>query len=238
MMDELTDVEKIYYAAVGDNGIAAFAYRTSRALKSSLRRLYKRMQEMQDDYHFEDISLVFGPGKGFVMCWPTLDNAYWGSLINQESIGEDINSLDFVRHVALGVDGDYIILHSSGVQYSVENYPMLESIIDDKSPSENITLQFVALNPWKANEFLLIVDNDTAFFALNSSLEAVVAENLRELDITCNSLIRHNPTRTVAAPRNINNKKFLDGVMDHIVGGAVSGIVGTVVQGIASCTVM
>ncbi|GKT48741.1 uncharacterized protein ColSpa_08922 [Colletotrichum spaethianum] len=180
--------------------------------------------------------------KGYVICWPTINAANWNNLINQDSIGNDIKSLDRVRHVALGVNGSHIILHGTNRwRYAISsNYPVLDAIMDNLSGSMNVT--FVALNPWKANEFLLIVDNDTAYFALDSRLENIVTENLRELGIDCNSVVKYNPTRTVAKPRpipNIKNKEFLREMLGHAFGGTVGAVAASVITGLGlSCTVM
>ncbi|RSL86547.1 hypothetical protein CEP51_002768 [Fusarium floridanum] len=102
-------------------------------------------------------------------------------------------------------------------------------------------ITFVALNPWVAGEFFLILDNDTAFFAVHPSLEAEVTEILREQGIECNALVKHNPTRTVAKRKpaiNVKNKDFMKELLGHAFGGSVGAVVGAVITGMSSCSVM
>ncbi|RSL94057.1 hypothetical protein CDV31_014471 [Fusarium ambrosium] len=248
MMNHLTNVQKIYYVAVDHENDGVFGYKDhngevwhweANAIKTKYPALYGKLNdEKPSGVSRSDISLVFGPGS-YATCFPTVNGAHWLNIHSRCKFRVEENNR--VRHVALGVDNDFIVLYEgSGFYYAVEtNYPILDSILDNVEAGTTIT--FVALNPWVAGQFFLILDNDTAFFAVNPSLEDEVAEILREQGIVCNALVKYNPTRTVAKRKpaiNVKNKDFMKELLGHAFGGSVGAVVGSVITGMSSCSVM
>ncbi|RSL55353.1 hypothetical protein CEP54_009399 [Fusarium duplospermum] len=249
MMEHLTNVQKIYYVAVDQENDGVFGYEDrngkvwhweANAIKTKYSTLYGKLNdEKPSEVHRSDISVVFGPGS-YVTCRPTLNGADWRNLYPQ--CASCIKEKNKVRHVALGVDNDYIVLHEGrGFLYAItRNYPILDSILDNVVGSGS-TITFVALNPFVAGQFFLILDNDTAFFAVHPSLEGEVAEILREQGIACNALVKYNPTRTVSKSKpviNVKNKDFMKELLGHAFGGSVGAVVGQVIAGMSSCSVM
>ncbi|RMJ19305.1 hypothetical protein CDV36_001020 [Fusarium kuroshium] len=248
MMNHLTNVQKIFYVAVDFENDGVFGYKDrngevwhweANAIKTKYPGLYGKLNDGKpSDVYRSDISVVFGPGS-YVTCFPTVNQAWWSKI--HSDCESSIREKNKVRHVALGVDNDYIVLYEgSGFRYAVTaNYPVLDSILDNVEAGTLIT--FVALNPWVAGQFFLILDNDTAFFAVNPSLEDEVAEILREQGIVCNALVKYNPTRTMAKRKpaiNVKNKDFMKELLGHAFGGSVGAVVGSVITGMSSCSVM
>lgn len=96
-------------------------------------------------------------------------------------------------------------------------------------------VQFVALNPWKANEFLLVVDNSKAYFVLDSSMEGEVKKVLDKVDIEYKAVVPYNPERKAAKLRKkpkIKAKEngFLREMLGHTLRGVAGGTAGGIVQ--------
>lgn len=169
-----------------------------------------------------------------------------------------------VQHVALGAGSAYVLLYGEGgLHWNLAgNYEALNKILSNKGGSkvtvcihwhpmlteppalyaDTTCTKFVALNPWGPEQFFLVLDNDTAYFQVDASLETPIRNVLKNEGISCHALQPSSSSREVSTARykmeKIKDKSFLKSFLGATVGGVVSHVIVGLVTGAMACTVM
>ncbi|KAL1842984.1 hypothetical protein VTJ49DRAFT_3461 [Mycothermus thermophilus] len=234
----LTNVRKVHWAVFGDNGNAAFMYTGtaheeglwrwhSDAFKSRLPKAHGFIEKKSQEGGAANISVTLGKGESIVICAPDRNQVH-GCV--DESIKERIMAYDRIRHVALGVGDAYVIFHSKGIAYNLRgNYDKLDRILDSLSAQD---ISYAALNPWRAEEFVLVLADGTVRFSVHESIKDDLMSALRD----SNGSQTARPRRQAAMPRS-GGQGLHNQIMVNAVGGAAGGVASGIVQtGLAGFT--
>ncbi|KAL1842349.1 hypothetical protein VTJ49DRAFT_5517 [Mycothermus thermophilus] len=177
---QLANIDKLHWAVVGDNGHVALAYRSKVPEGGEWRC---------------DTLVISDPDKR---------NFHFNSL--DDHIRDRImDPTRPVRQIALGVEGEHIILRKGGdnAWQLRRNYRELSDIFSRLRRARRLKdIDFVALNPWRRQEFFLVEKDGTIHFQVHESVKQDLEEILR-----AHNAQRRDPRRTVKGGKGGPNGK-------------------------------
>ncbi|KAM7208565.1 hypothetical protein V8F20_001246 [Naviculisporaceae sp. PSN 640] len=189
----MTNVGKVHWAVVGDNGYASFMYKgvgpevgewtwCSSAFESAFPAVQEFITKSAAQFDHADISMTLGSGNTYVIVLPKENVGRWGG-INDE-LDDSLRELDNVRHVALGVGGAHALLFGNRIRWNFYgNYDTLGSLLENADPS--IGIKYLAMNRWRAEEFFLVMEDGTIHFQVHKSIEQDIRSVLSCYNIPC-----------------------------------------------------
>ncbi|KJZ77650.1 hypothetical protein HIM_02827 [Hirsutella minnesotensis 3608] len=101
----------------------------------------------------------------------------WYAWNFDDDIRKALGSYKGVRHIATGMSQSTVFLHQGGIWYDLKGqYPTLHNLIKNTHFKQ---ASFVALNPWRQDEFIIVDNNETAWFKLHYTFVKDVEKALR-----------------------------------------------------------
>ncbi|KAK0619633.1 hypothetical protein B0T14DRAFT_566463 [Immersiella caudata] len=144
-----------------------------------------------------------------------------------------------VRAMAMGMNGAYVILYTDATFYYAcsNNYPTLSKLLENTMRGE---LVFVAMNPYRRDEYFVVLANSQVHIKASAVLERHVETVLADypsLEVITSTVVKRNTevSSTSGLPPQARRKEFL-----RAIGASVgNGIVGAGISAIfGACTVM
>ncbi|KAL2267350.1 hypothetical protein VTJ83DRAFT_4627 [Remersonia thermophila] len=213
LTERMTNVDRVHWAVVGVNGYAAFAYRgkdaeegewswRSSAFSSGLPKPNARLAKIVSENRSLSISVTMGPGNTVVICDPVKGKVYAANL------DKDVETLIKMRrnvwHVALGVDGAYVILHDQGVSWDLRGkYGNLDKLLSRMNEEGGPDVSYVTLNPWRADQYFLVHRDGTAHVQMDVPTEVELRPLLKRHDGPCPTAERAAKVLEASNPRKI-----------------------------------
>ncbi|KPI40290.1 uncharacterized protein AB675_7587 [Cyphellophora attinorum] len=152
-----------------------------------------------------------------------------------EQLNEALHTVDdtgqTIKSVSLGINQSYVVLCTDGdYYYKVKmGYPELWDILDK---SERGDVVYVALNPYRRNEFFVALANNQVHIRASALCEAHVVEVLSDypqLDVITTELsnFSNNVAPTPQIPQTHRRKEYLQGIAKAAGGGVGTAVATT-----------
>lgn len=208
------------------------------AYNRTLATDYPVLYEFIQQEGLEKCRVAFGPEPGdFVALVPETGNGkYIHAQLSEHRV---LKTSRRAKHCALGQSGAYVVLWADGgVTWAcATGYPELDEILSETSQGDVV---FVALNPYRRNEFFIALADGIVHIRASALAERHVLDVLRDysnIQVRTSSVTRRK--QSLASKLGFSSsqdetKEFTKFIMKEVAGGIIS----TAIAATFSCTVM
>ncbi|OQE27490.1 hypothetical protein PENSTE_c004G00073 [Penicillium steckii] len=208
------------------------------AYNRGLARDYPILYDFLQGEGLEKCRVAFGPDPGdFVAINPeTGSGKYVHSALSEHRV---LKTSRRVKHCSLGQDDAYVVVWADGgVTWAcATGYPELSDILGDTRQGDVV---FVALNPYRRNEFFIALADGIVHIRASALAEKHVLNVLRDysnIQVKTSSVTHRKQSlasRLGFSSSRDETKEFTQFIMKEVAGGIIS----TAIAATFSCTVM
>ncbi|KAK7972552.1 hypothetical protein PG988_006686 [Apiospora saccharicola] len=164
--------------------------------------------------------------------------ACWGTRGKLDHIKERLDSTR-VRSADYGLGDAHVVVFNDGACCwdLLDQYPDLEELLEEQNNGDVI---FVAMNPYRGNEYFVVLANVEVHIRASAIVERDVVNVLEaypNMEVISSTLVTRDTTvgTQVGLPKQARRREFLRGIATSVAGGAASALV---TAAFGACNVM